>query len=197
MISPVSLDSCRWGDRSWTCSDFRVALECTSARFLLKYDDYYCCFILFPPSIILGAQWPWPPQLRPMPDADHAPTFWTQVANAYKSYSNVIFDLHNEPFPDNNQGVLMNYLLFFMTPITSSLFLSISDTTTAWTCWRDGCWVSEQGYQAVGMTSLLNTVRQTGATNVVMLGGVCYSNALGSFLQYVPSDPAGENKFSN
>lgn len=30
----------------------------------------------------------------------------------------------------------------------------------------------------------------TGACNVVMLGGVCYANALGSFLQYVPNDAA-------
>jgi len=43
-------------------------------------------------------------------------------------------------------------------------------------------------YSAVGMQSLLNTVRATGATNVVALGGVAYSNGMGSWLAYRPSD---------
>src|SRR4051794_2560694 len=37
----------------------------------------------------------------PMADRDHAPTFWTQVATAYKTNSMVVFDLFNEPYPDN------------------------------------------------------------------------------------------------
>jgi len=36
-----------------------------------------------------------------MPDADHAPTFWTQVATAYKSNPAVILDMFNEPYPAN------------------------------------------------------------------------------------------------
>src|SRR2546423_15410972 len=32
-----------------------------------------------------------------MPDADHAPAFWTSVASVFKSDPAVLFDLYNEP----------------------------------------------------------------------------------------------------
>jgi hypothetical protein len=41
------------------------------------------------------------------------------------------------------------------------------------------------------MQSLLDTVRATGATNVVLLGGVQYSNNLGQWATYKPSDATG------
>lgn len=65
-----------------------------------------------------GATWPWPSQQRPMPDADHAPAFWTSVATMFKSYSNVLFDLHNEPYPDGNQGTLPPYLVCLLCAVT-------------------------------------------------------------------------------
>jgi endoglucanase len=103
---------------------------------------------------------------QPMPDLDHSVTFWAQVAATFKDNGTVIFDLHNEPFPDNQQ-----------------------DTSAAWTCWRDGGTCSGFTYKAAGMTTLLNTVRATGATNVIALSGVSYANALGSWLAYRPVDP--------
>ena len=104
----------------------------------------------------------------PMPDADHSPAFWTSVANTFKSNSSVVFDLFNEPYPDNN-----------------------SDTTAAWTCWRDGGTCSGVNYTVAGMQTLVTTVRNTGATNVILLGGVQYSNALSQWLTYKPTDPTG------
>jgi endoglucanase len=104
--------------------------------------------------------------LQPMPDADHSVTFWDQVATSFKGNGTVIFDLHNEPFPDNQQ-----------------------DTAEAWRCWRDGGTCSGFTYKAAGMTTLVNTVRATGATNVIALSGVSYANALGSWLDYRPADP--------
>ncbi len=103
---------------------------------------------------------------QPMPDADHSPLFWSQVAATFKGNGTVILDLHNEPFPDNNQ-----------------------DTAAAWSCWRDGGSCSGFGYQAAGMQTLVDAVRATGANNVIALGGVQYSNALGSWLAYKPNDP--------
>jgi hypothetical protein len=105
---------------------------------------------------------------QPMADADHAPAFWQSVASAFKSQGSVVFDLYNEPYPDSNQ-----------------------DTTAAWTCWRDGGTCSGVGFQAAGMQALVNAVRGTGATNVILLGGVEYSNSLTSWLAYEPTDPAG------
>jgi endoglucanase len=102
----------------------------------------------------------------PMPNRDHTPEFWHQVAAAYKGNNHVAFDLFNEPFPDNN-----------------------SDTPEAWRCWRDGGTCRGMTFQAAGMQELVDTVRSTGATNVIMLGGVQYSARLSSWLAYRPTDP--------
>ena len=104
--------------------------------------------------------------LQPMPNRDHSITFWEQVATAYRGNSAVIFDLFNEPYPDSNR-----------------------DTTAAWVCWRDGGSCPGVSFQAAGMQELVTAVRQTGATNVIMLGGVQYSNALSQWLTYRPTDP--------
>jgi hypothetical protein len=108
---------------------------------------------------------------KPMPDAQYAPTFWTQVANMFKGSNAVIFDLFNEPYPDaaNNW----------------------SDMTAAWTCLRDGGTCTGISYQVAGMQSLVNTVRATGATNVIMIPGLTWTNDLTQWLAYKPADPAG------
>ncbi len=40
---------------------------------------------------------------QPMPDADHAVDFWTDVATTYANDDGVVFELYNEPFPDSNK----------------------------------------------------------------------------------------------
>ncbi|GAA2272999.1 cellulase family glycosylhydrolase [Nonomuraea roseoviolacea subsp. roseoviolacea] len=107
---------------------------------------------------------------KPMPDAQYAPTFWTGVANAFKGDDAVVFDLFNEPYPD----AAANW-----------------NATAAWTCWRDGGTCTGIGYQVAGMQSLVNAVRATGATNVIMLGGLAWSNDLSQWLTYKPADPTG------
>lgn len=103
---------------------------------------------------------------QPMPNRDHTPAFWSQVATAYRNNRSVIFDLFNEPYPDNNQ-----------------------DTAEAWRCWRDGGTCRGVPFQAAGMQELVNVVRATGARNVIMLGGVQYANALTGWLANKPTDP--------
>ena len=110
---------------------------------------------------------------QPMPDEDHSPAFWSGVASTFKSNASVIFDLFNEPYPDNN-----------------------SDTTAAWSCWKNGGSCSGVSYPVAGMQQLVTTVRNAGAPNVIMLGGVEYSNALGNWLAYEPSDPLGQTAAS-
>jgi hypothetical protein len=101
---------------------------------------------------------------QPMPDLDHAPAFWTSVANTFKSNSSVIFDLYNEPY------------------------------TTSWDCWKNGSTsasaspCTDVGFAVAGMQTLVNTVRATGATNIIMLGGLAYSNNISSWLTYKPTD---------
>src|SRR5262249_2028508 len=73
---------------------------------------------------------------NPMPDSDHSPAFGQSVANTLKSNSWVMFDLFNEPYPDNN-----------------------SDTAAGWTCWKNGGTCSGVSYQVAGMQTLVTTVR--------------------------------------
>lgn len=103
----------------------------------------------------------------PMADQDHAPAFWSSVAKAFKNNSSVMFDLFNEPYPDNNQN-----------------------TTSAWTCLRNGGTCSGVSYQVAGMQELVNVVRATGSTNIILVGGVAYAGELSQWLQYEPNDPA-------
>ena len=101
-----------------------------------------------------------------MPDLDHAPAFWSSVASTFKGNDAVIFELFNEPWPDSQR-----------------------DSVAAWTCWRDGGTCPGVSFEAAGMQTLVNAVRATGATNVVALGGVGYSNTLSRWLSYLPVDP--------
>jgi hypothetical protein len=105
---------------------------------------------------------------KPMPDAQYAPSFWTGVANAFKGTNAVVFDLFNEPYPERATG----------------------DDTSGWKCWRDGGTCTGIGYPVAGFQSLVTTVRATGATNVVMIGGLAYSNNLSQWLTYKPTDSA-------
>jgi endoglucanase len=108
---------------------------------------------------------------KPMPDAQYAPVFWTQLANMFKGNNAVVFDLFNEPYPDaaNNWA----------------------DATAAWKCLRDGGTCAGITYQVAGMQSLVNAVRATGATNVIMVPGLTWTNDLTQWLAYKPTDPAG------
>jgi endoglucanase len=111
---------------------------------------------------------------QPMPDADHALAFWTDVATTYAGDTGVIFEIYNEPYPDSNH-----------------------DSDAGWTCWRDGCTTNEAvatgatpvTYQAAGMTALVAAIRNDAqATNLILLGGLEYSNALSQWLAYAPVD---------
>jgi endoglucanase len=100
---------------------------------------------------------------EPMADSSHSPKFWKSVAATFKGNLSVIFDLYNEPY------------------------------LSAWTCWRDGGTASACGtsFDVAGMNTLIDSVRSTGAKNIVMAGGLAYSNDLSQWLAYEPTDPAG------
>jgi endoglucanase len=106
---------------------------------------------------------------KPMPDAAESVPFWTSVANTFKGNDAVIFDLFNEPFPEQADG---------------------DNETEGWQCWLNGgssC--VGIGYTVAGMQSLVNAVRGTGANNVLMLGGLEWSNDLTQWLSHEPTDP--------
>ncbi|HEY5024691.1 MAG TPA: cellulase family glycosylhydrolase [Acidimicrobiales bacterium] len=116
---------------------------------------------------------------RPMPD-DHSKAFWTSVASAFKNNHAVVFDAFNEPYSPAANG-------------NSSLPVS-------WSCWlnggcllpvanQDGTINDADTYTAVGMQAMVNTIRATGATQPILLGGLSYANDLSGWLAYEPTDP--------
>ncbi|XTZ17479.1 cellulase family glycosylhydrolase [Micromonospora echinospora] len=107
---------------------------------------------------------------KPMPDARYAPQFWTGVANTFKGNDAVVFDLFNEPYPEI--GADWN-------------------KTLGWQCLRDGGTCAGIPYEVAGMQDLVDAVRATGATNMLMVGGLEWTNDMGQWLTYKPSDPLG------
>jgi endoglucanase len=102
----------------------------------------------------------------PMADEDHAPAFWQSVASYFAGDHHLIFDLFNEPYPDNNH-----------------------DTPAAWQCVRDGGTCPGVSFAAAGMQQLVNVVRAAGATQPLMIAGPQYAGDIGQWLAYEPDDP--------
>lgn len=136
---------------------------------------------------ILDLHWSAPGALqsdgqRPMPD-DHSVAFWKSVAAAFQGDPGVVFDAFNEPYSPAADGW--------------------TGYPVSWSCWENGgCVVpadadgttphaDPQTYTAVGMAALVDAIRDTGATQPIMLGGLSYANDLSGWLAHEPTDPAG------
>lgn len=103
--------------------------------------------------------------------ADHA-KFWRDAGTRYKNHPAVLFDLLNEPH------------------------------STSWEIWRNGGFVEQkrkgsdednflteaerkhnkQGFEAIGMQALLDAVREVGANNIVVVGGLDWAYDLTGIL---------------
>jgi hypothetical protein len=106
---------------------------------------------------------------KPMPDAAQTVPFWTSVARTFKGNDAVIFDLFNEPYPERADN---------------------SNETEGWQCWLHGGNACVGiPYRAAGMQTLVTAVRSTGASNVIMLGGLEWANDLTGWLSHEPIDP--------
>ena len=100
-----------------------------------------------------------------MPDKDSV-IFWQQVASIYKHYGNVLFELYNEPHPPS------------------------------WSCWLSSCTITDNTYSndcrctkrltffSVGMQALVDAVRKTGATNLVLVAGMDWGFDLSQIAKY-------------
>jgi TolB protein len=116
--------------------------------------------------VILDLHWSdageWGKQIgqHAMPDRNSL-AFWKELAGAYKNHPAVIFDLYNEPHDVN------------------------------WELWQSGGQVTEKAtrrtpaktYEAIGMQTLLDAVRETGAMNVVIAGGLNWAYDMSGFLK--------------
>jgi endoglucanase len=151
---------------------------------------------------------------QPMPDMDHSPAFWTSVATAFKSNPAVVFDLFNEPYDP--------------TDMRSGGDEGNPSDAVTWGCWESGTKPDPVGggapplpcftqaydtndnpttkYQIVGMQTLLTDVRNTGATQPIMVGGLDFADDLGDtndangagqgWMQHAPDDPLNQEAAS-
>ncbi len=83
-----------------------------------------------------------------MPD-ENSIAFWHSVAAIFANNPDVLFDLYNEPYP----------------------------TTNTWYTWQNGG-TSNEGFTCPGFQTLVQTVRDTGAKNVIIVGGVTWAKDL-------------------
>ena len=108
---------------------------------------------------------------QPMADTDHSIDFWQSVAGTFKG-NQWSFRSVQRALP----GRANNF----------------SNATEAWTCLRDGGTCTGIAYPVAGMQSLVNAVRATGATNVIMTGGLTWTNDLSQWLAYAAEGPDRE-----
>jgi peptidoglycan hydrolase-like protein with peptidoglycan-binding domain len=121
-----------------------------------------------------------PMQQAQFADADNALLFWSQIATTYKTYPNVLFELFNEPFfTIDTVGDAWQTMMFGGT---FSGFPATSGT---------GEWKNIEGnWNVASYQAMINTVRDTGAKNPVLVGTMQYSQDLSGWLSHVPTDSA-------
>ena len=138
--------------------------------------------------VILDLHWAAPGSTCPMgqaqmADADHSLDFWTQVATAYKGNPAVLFDLFNEPFIADFNGDTWSYIMYG-TGGSFSAFPAYDQAGHSNTI--TGAW-NVASYQ-----QMINAVRATGATNIVLIGSLSYTADLSGWLSHMPNDPLGQ-----
>lgn len=91
-------------------------------------------------------------------------TFWRDIGKRYANHPYVLYNLYNEP------------------------------EDISWEVWRDGGWLEQGGmcFQAAGMQQLIDAVRDTGAKNPVVLGGLVWaSSTIGPAIGWDVDDRGG------
>ncbi len=150
-----------------------VSGQCTAAQYQANVKATVDALTALKLNVMLDLQWTDADGQAPgagweMPDA-RSVTFWQQVAPIYAGYSNVLFELYNEPHP------------------------SLSTSTASWQCWQNGCQITGDqsingppgyNYTAVGMQALVNAVRGKGANNLVLVAGLNWGFDLSLFPTY-------------
>jgi hypothetical protein len=133
--------------------------------------------------VILDLHWTAPKNFcplaqNPMADTDNSITFWTSIATKFKGYPNVLFELFNEP-----------YLYWTSGSATAWSVLMQGGTETQYVTGNGSAYTANYTWQVAGMQQMLNAVRATGATNVVLIGGVSWAQDLSQWVANAPKDP--------
>jgi len=118
----------------------------------------------------------------PMPDNDHAPLLWEEVADAFKNDPYVIFRLKEEAYPGGSG--IQKWRCWSQGDVSYSTSSDNAPPTPPTPTGRPNKCAglvtdpSAGSYRAVGMQSLINIIRGTGATNIIQVPGVDYANNL-------------------
>lgn len=135
--------------------DFMNALHAKGVAVLLTLGDNPCASTDLKPP---GSEYsPCGDSDQLMPDADNSVDFWSSAAKTFADDHAVLFDLFNEPHINRHEPA--------------------PDDT--WGCWLNGCTVPGEGWKTAGMQQLIDAIRATGATNVIVVEGLSYSGDLG------------------
>jgi endoglucanase len=144
--------------------DFTNALHAQGIAVLLTLGDNPCPSDNATPP---GSEYsPCDDNDQVMPDADNSVDFWTSAATVFSDDHAVLFDLFNEPHINRHEPLVDD----------------------RWGCWLNGCNVPGEGWRTAGMQQLIDAIRATGATNVVVVEGLSYASDLGE--QATPDLPA-------
>lgn len=144
-------------------------IQCTAQQYQALVRQVVNTLTSLKLNVVLDLQWvdaggkslngggPWA-----MPDKDSL-LFWQDVASHYRYYSNVLFELLNEPHPASAA------------------------------CWVSGCKMTDKvysadchcaktvTYQAVGMQDLVNVASRTGAKNLMLVAGMNWGYSFTQF----------------
>jgi endoglucanase len=139
--------------------------------------------------VIIDLHWTAPGTMCPMlqtqmADADHSLDFWTSVASYYRNTPAVIFELFNEPFLNFEfSGDPWSYMM----KGTGGSFSGYPASSSS------GVWKDVKANWAIASyQQMIDAVRATGATNVVLVGTVSYTQDLSGWLANRPSDPLSQ-----
>lgn len=151
-------------------------------------------------AVVLEIHWSAPGRFiarnqSPMLNRQNSIPAWRDIANRFKGNSAVIFDPLNEPFhrfgDDGSNSSIAAWECWKLGSLPG-------DSTNSSRCVGMGEWYDLTGnafqggsaykYEVAGMDEIVQTIRSTGSTNIIMLGGMAYSNNLTRWLSYKPND---------
>lgn len=120
----------------------------------------------------------------PFANTDTDKDFWTSLATAFKGYTNVLFELFNEPFldswglPKNDTATVSAAQL---NGATGNRFPNASSGGANYEV--------DQSWTILGFQAMADTVRATGATNLILVSDRSYAQDLSQWLNNIPKDP--------
>lgn len=114
-------------------------------------------------------------------DTDNSLRFWTSLATAYKSYPNVLFELFNEPFADQQAISLGSG-----ETVASAINTGNASFSNIWLPGINS--PISVNWKPAGFQQMLNAIRATGATQPILASTNAYASDTGDWLKNHPTD---------